>query len=421
MLRRRIINEARIQRTIDPKIWASMSSMTSRLRANLAEDAKPKRTDPKDVLIQKYVAGLLTMKASCPETEADIDVIKAYKLFGHAVINAGGTMQEIQKLYVENGGSIDFEIDDTATPTQADYPSYEDADKQPVNNEPEELDQEPEDLDIEEVVPPFEPDNQAPESPEPIRDYPSYEEADKQQTQQFARQPETEITDEEPREDPVELYMRTVFRKVNRAEEGDFIGWDDDKGIVLTDTEGMSIATCIDSKREFTDGKARFLLPGSLTVAVGKPGCRGMYTDYYFKAVKDKYNKEDPRYTVIPGSKYYYSEGNNGKQYTDILKSIGNKAAAATAELAKQAITSLNINSDELQAISNYISDYAYLPTLPELVSAIDYLEPGLYWTSSVTDNGRSNIIYEINDAGDKFIKGNNGNDEAKVVAFIKF
>ena len=51
---RRIINEAKVQRTIDSKIWASMSSMSSRLRSTLAQDVKPMKRDTKEILLQKY-------------------------------------------------------------------------------------------------------------------------------------------------------------------------------------------------------------------------------------------------------------------------------------------------------------------------------------------------------------------------------
>jgi hypothetical protein len=101
--------------------------MTSRLRDTLGEDARAKSTDSKEVLLQKYVAGLLTMKSQCPETESDIEGLKAYKKIGQAFINKGGTMAEIQKLYVENGGTIDFEIS-----SGKDFPSYEEADKDDI-------------------------------------------------------------------------------------------------------------------------------------------------------------------------------------------------------------------------------------------------------------------------------------------------
>lgn len=75
-----ILNEARVQRTIDPKIWASMSSMSSRLRSTLGENAKVMKKDTKEVLLQKYVAGLLTMKVGCPHNNADINKLKHIRI-----------------------------------------------------------------------------------------------------------------------------------------------------------------------------------------------------------------------------------------------------------------------------------------------------------------------------------------------------
>ena len=53
-----ILNEARVQRTIDPKIWASMSSMSSRMRSTLGEDARVMKKDSKEILLQKYVESI---------------------------------------------------------------------------------------------------------------------------------------------------------------------------------------------------------------------------------------------------------------------------------------------------------------------------------------------------------------------------
>jgi hypothetical protein len=66
--------------------------MSSRLRSTLAADAKPMKRDTYDVLLQKYVAGLLTMKVDCPNTVADITKNKAYQNIGNAFIEQGGTI-----------------------------------------------------------------------------------------------------------------------------------------------------------------------------------------------------------------------------------------------------------------------------------------------------------------------------------------
>ena len=124
-----IINEARIQRTIDSKIWASMSSASSKNRANGAVDVKPMRRDDANVLLQKYVAGLLTIKAECPATVTDIEKIGSYKLIGQAAIDAGVSLSQIQKLYVENGGTFNGDIkDNTEIASNTEYPAYDEID-----------------------------------------------------------------------------------------------------------------------------------------------------------------------------------------------------------------------------------------------------------------------------------------------------
>lgn len=365
MLKRHIINEARVQRTIDPKIWASMSSMTSRLRDTLGEDARAKSTDSKEVLLQKYVAGLLTMKSPCPETESDIEGLKAYKKIGQAFIDNGGTMAEIQKLYVENGGTIDFEIS-----SGNDFPSYEEADRddiQPTQNTE--------------------------------HDYPSYEEADRDDirpidTQAFGIEQELDdqilMTDEdsledeeEPQEDPIANYFKTVFRKVNKARPGQFIVWDPIEGIVISNDENAALGTCVSFMSRFTDGKPRFLLKGNGETELGKPGNGGAYNDYYFRATL---NRGTGHYDVIPGNTYHHKEANNGPQYTGSLLKVGNNAASEVKAIVDSVVKRLNTTAPELTELAQYISDNAYLPTLPELVYAAPYLEPGMYWTSSVTD-----------------------------------
>ena len=50
------------------------------------------KRDTKDILLQKYVAGLLTMKVDCPNTVNDIAKLKAYQNIGNAFIEQGGTI-----------------------------------------------------------------------------------------------------------------------------------------------------------------------------------------------------------------------------------------------------------------------------------------------------------------------------------------
>ena len=61
-----------VNRTIDKKLWLSVSSTCSKNRSTEAEFIKPIGSD-KNLLLQRYVAALLIMKKDCPETENDID------------------------------------------------------------------------------------------------------------------------------------------------------------------------------------------------------------------------------------------------------------------------------------------------------------------------------------------------------------
>lgn len=126
--RNNILNEARVKRTIDPKIWASMSSTSSKYRSTKAADNKPKSTDSKEVILQKYVAGLLTMGTECPLSEEDITNNVSYKNFGNAYLNMGGSIEDIQKLYVENGGTLPDNVSIAKTSPKRDYPSYDEVD-----------------------------------------------------------------------------------------------------------------------------------------------------------------------------------------------------------------------------------------------------------------------------------------------------
>jgi hypothetical protein len=109
MLERELYEMARakVERTIDPKLWAAMASLCSRTyEADLGEFAKP-LGNTKDVLLARYVAGLIIMKQPCASSEADIDRIKALKLYGHKLVDEFNTsIDEIQQLYNENCGNL---------------------------------------------------------------------------------------------------------------------------------------------------------------------------------------------------------------------------------------------------------------------------------------------------------------------------
>ena len=104
-----MLNEAaKVQRTIDPKLWASVQSACSRkYKDTLGEDAVPPVKDDKDTLLARYVAGLIILKQPCPESLSDIDKIGAFKQFGHKLINVFGcSLYDIQVLYNENRGNL---------------------------------------------------------------------------------------------------------------------------------------------------------------------------------------------------------------------------------------------------------------------------------------------------------------------------
>ena len=426
---KQVINEARIQRTIDPKIWATMSSASSKNRANGAVDVKPMRRDDSEVLLQKYVAGLLTIKAECPATEADIDTIGSYKLIGHAALNAGVSLDRIQKLYVENGGTFDGEISNEPVNEPDDteeYPSYDEADteepefdntedvisteptfddaiaaKTQATNIPDDLNDEPND-DLNQV------ENDIIEEP---KEYPSYDEVDIEEpapAETFAEKYADEMS--------ISSYFKTIKRKLQRAKEGENLSWGID-GLTIGNN-GTPIAKCVGTTYSFIDKTPRFMLGVSeQEVALGNAGNNKVYDDYYFKQGTTGL---DNRLSVKPGSNYYFQEEMKGKFYTNILADNGNDAANEAKTLAIDNMSNISgLSNEQSMAIAKQLQSRSYLPTLPELTKCIKYLAPGKYWTSSVANNGKANIILQVKP--DRIIKTDNPQDTAKVVAFITF
>lgn len=91
-------------RTLDRKLWLSVASVCSRNKATECELVRPMKKLTKDDLLNRYVAALIIMKKPCPKNEKDIDKIKVFKLFGHRILELGGTIEEIQQLYNINMG-----------------------------------------------------------------------------------------------------------------------------------------------------------------------------------------------------------------------------------------------------------------------------------------------------------------------------
>lgn len=410
-----IINEARIQRTIDSKIWASMSSASSKNRANGAVDVKPMRRDDANVLLQKYVAGLLTIKAECPATVTDIEKIGSYKLIGQAAIDAGVSLSQIQKLYVENGGTFNGDIkDNTEIASNTEYPAYDEVDN---SNDTETEETSPSTTFDDSIAarinanePDDNPDDESDQTEEinkqDTKDYPSYDEVDIENKETFADKYADKIS--------IASYFKTVKRQLQRAKEGDNLCWGD-KGLTL-ENNGNIIAKCVGTTYMFIDKNPRFLLKVSdQEVALGTAGNNKVYDDYYYKQGTTGL---DNRISVKPGSNYYFQEEIKGKFYTNILADNGNEAAEETKIISDINIKA-GVDSELSLEIAKNINERSYLPTLPELVKCIKHLAPGKYWTSSVANNGKANIILQVKP--DRIIKTDNPQDTAKVATFIAF
>lgn len=412
-----IINEARIQRTIDSKIWASMSSASSKNRANGAVDVKPMRRDDANVLLQKYVAGLLTIKAECPATVTDIEKIGSYKLIGQAAIDAGVSLSQIQKLYVENGGTFNGDIkDNTEIASNTEYPAYDEIDNSDDTETEETLPSTTFDDSIAARInanePDDNPDDESDQTEEinkqDTKDYPSYDEVDIENKETFADKYADKIS--------IASYFKTVKRQLQRAKEGDNLCWGD-KGLTL-ENNGNIIAKCVGTTYSFIDKTPRFMLGVSdQEVALGNAGNNKVYDDYYYKQGTTGL---DNRISVKPGSNYYFQEEIKGKFYTNILADNGNEAANEAKTTAIDDMGSISgLSNDQSMAIAKQLQSRSYLPTLPELTKCIRHLAPGKYWTSSVANNGKANIILQVKP--DRIIKTDNPQDTAKVVTFITF
>lgn len=393
-----ILNEARVQRTIDQRIWASMSSMTSRLRSTLGEDAKPMKKDDMNTLLQKYVAGLLTMKVACPNNVSEITDNKAYKQIGLAYINAGGTISDIKRLYAENGGKVEDvpeepasvvgnkdyddvidDVDDTVTDDAWDNDPIDNVEEPPVDN----IDDEH----IDTVEDNFD------DSDEDILDKYPYEE----------EKPVKQI-------DNIQQYINTYLKRnaaIQGANRGDKLAFDDTTNDFNVISPKMNSEVLpISTGRAFTniDKKTRFFVVDDTVYNAGTQGNNGVYDDYYFKKEMKR-----GRLAIVPGSNYYADEVIKGKFYTEILADNG----FIPAVKVKDALDKTDITD---AAALQVLKVSAYIPTLPELCGIIDMLEPGVYWTSSVAKDGTSNIALSV--SPDKLLANT---DKAKLVAFIRF
>lgn len=386
-----ILNEARVQRTIDPKIWASMSSMSSRLRSTLGEDAKPMKKDDLNTLLQKYVAGLLTMKMPCPNNASEIDDIKAYKLIGNEYLNQGGTISRIQNLYVENGGKlqpgtvIDMPTDDnqevvTDTIPEISQDDFDEIEDQIISDGLKDMDN---------------------EISMPDHARPPMSPTMKNRTEVAT---ETKIDLSNTRE-----YIRTYLkrnREILAANIGQLLAFDENTGkFEIVDESSEKLPVC--TGRGFTniDKKTRFMVISNESYELGNAGNNGVYNDYYFK----RETTSTGRLVIKAGSNYYEDEVTKGKFYTEILADNGMIPAMHVQDVVSECDIT-NPDAIEVLKVSSY------LPTLPELNMIAQMLPNGVYWTSSVAKDGTSNIALQVNP--DKVLI-NCGS--AKVVAFIRF
>ena len=128
------LNEARIQRTINKKLWLTVASICSRNKSTESEFIKPLSKMSKNEILQRYVAALLIMKKPCPETEKDIESLKTFKLFGQKYLSLNGTINDIKKLYIENGGT-GVSIETTGTNTNVEKQKMEQEIKKPIEQQ----------------------------------------------------------------------------------------------------------------------------------------------------------------------------------------------------------------------------------------------------------------------------------------------
>lgn len=98
--------EARVERTIDPKLWASVSSGCSKTyKADLGNSAKvPSGTA--DQLLARYVAGLIILKQQCPETIQDMQNAPAFRQWAKKLADMGVSIEQVHNLWNENCGKL---------------------------------------------------------------------------------------------------------------------------------------------------------------------------------------------------------------------------------------------------------------------------------------------------------------------------
>lgn len=114
--------EARVERTIDPKLWASVSSGCSKTyKSDLGNSARvPSGT--MDQLLARYVAGLIILKQTCPETIADLQNSPAFKPWAQKLVQMGVTIDQVHQLYNQNCGKLPMAGNGTTGAVQTPQP-----------------------------------------------------------------------------------------------------------------------------------------------------------------------------------------------------------------------------------------------------------------------------------------------------------
>lgn len=335
------------------------------------------------------------MKIACPKNVSEIEDLKAYKLIGQAYIDAGGTISEIQKLYVENGGVINpDDMVNTVSNDTIDEPEIED----------EYVSDEPVETDIEDEVIDDMPFTQG--VPEPDKKF-DFNAATKERVSGVKpitnreTKPKAEIAS-------TQKYINTYLkrnREILTAKAGQKLVYNEELGtFAIASNTAENMPTCAGRGFENVDKKTRFFIVNDTEYPIGNAGNNGVYDDFYFKR-----KMVDDRLEIIPGSNYYQDEETKGKFYTQILSDNGMNAAMHVED----SINLIDINDENA---CNVLKASAYLPTLPELAKIIDMLPSGVYWTSSVANDGTSNIALSV--MPDKILANAS---KAKVVTFIKF
>ena len=474
--RNNILNEAKVKRTIDPKIWDSMSSTSSKYRSTKAADNKPKSSDSKEVILQKYVAGLLTMGTDCPLSEEDITNNVSYKNFGIAYLNMGGSIEDIQKLYVENGGTLPDNVKTSASSIQRDYPAYDEVDiddEKPVTTKSSsnftDIDTDDE-YDIEMFDDDYADDDYADDdyADDDTDDYENNtnkkagrvnsilkrnadieaELADlgydnpldklpfgkKQKLPKFINRRQVrkkdsfddlnigtgEFASKIDDDRKMQLYFRTLGTQFYGVNLGDSLVYDDEKGLISSNDSTNAIMKCVIRKGECVDKKARFMFDPKKLVQINFIGNDNKYGDYYFKEVKETINGKT--ITMIqPKSALAREEDSNGLEYTRILAELGNNGARLCKIINLPEIANINLPAEQLNAFNKSFKKMLYLPTLPELFKASDQLTPGNYLTSSITDEGEGNIVLRIGRNNKEVYIADDPTDKVKIVVFAKF